>query len=388
MYKVILKKGEDRRILRGHPWIYANEVQKVVGHDVQGSIARVEDSVGNFVGLGYINHASKILVRMLTLEEEDINRDFFYKRIKRANDNRLQLGYLDNYRAVFAESDLLPALIVDKYGDYLSVQFLSLGMEVRKQQIVDILVEIFQPKGIYERSDVAVREKEGLPLTKGILYGDVPVPVVIVENGLEIEVDIIGGQKTGYYLDQKENRAILEHYVSGKKVLDCFSNIGGFSLCASRYGAAEVTALDISPFAIRSLQQNATRNGLTNITGVTCNVFDMLREYRAKGETFDVIILDPPAFIKSSDKIKEGVKGYRDINTVAMKLLNPNGILVTCSCSNHLSIKLFTDMLEESVQFAGCRAQLVELRTQGKDHPSLVGTDEALYLKCAVLRKL
>jgi 23S rRNA (cytosine1962-C5)-methyltransferase len=387
MYRVILKKGQDKKILNGYPWIFANEVFKIDGKDVQGSIARVENIEGKFVGLGYINHKSKIIVRILTRKDEPIDRKFFYDRIKKANDYRLSLGYNNNYRVVFGESDLLPALIVDKYGDYLSVQFLSLGMDIRKDLIVDILVEIFKPKGIYERSDVSVRLKEGLELKKGPLYGTFDPVVEIEENGLKMLVDLENGQKTGYFLDQKENRDNLKYYVKDKTVLDCFCNVGGFSLCAKKYGAKEVTSVDISQRAIDFVNKNAELNNL-KINTVVADVFEQLRIYRKNNQKFDIVILDPPAFTKSVDTVKEGYKGYKDINILGLKLINNGGYLVTCSCSEHLSINLFLDMIQESVVESGIQAKLVEFRTQGKDHATLIGTDESLYLKVAVLRVL
>ena len=388
MYVLTLKKGEEKRILAGHPWVYANEVQKIEGKDSQGSIAKVLANNGKFIGYGYINHLSKIIVRILTRDDAIIDRDFFYKRIYDSNKRRLELGYSNNYRAVFGENDLLPGLIVDKYGDYLSVQFLSLGMDIRKDMIVDILKEVFSPKGIYERSDVSVREKEGLQLIKGPLYGEFNPKVEIIENGIKLLVDLENGQKTGYFLDQKENRANLKNYVKEKEVLDCFCNVGGFSLCASYYGAKKVTAIDISELAISQVKEHVALNKLNNIETICDDVFEKLREYRHEKKKFDVIILDPPAFTKSKDTVKAGYLGYRDINILALKLLNKNGILITCSCSQHLTLNLFLDMIKESVAFSGVNAQLVELRTQGKDHASLIGSDECLYLKLAVVRVL
>lgn len=388
MYVLTLKKGEEKRILAGHPWVYANEVQKIEGKDSQGSIAKVLANNGKFIGYGYINHLSKIIVRILTRDDTIIDRDFFYKRIYDSNKRRLELGYSNNYRAVFGENDLLPGLIVDKYGDYLSVQFLSLGMDIRKDMIVDILKEVFSPKGIYERSDVSVREKEGLQLIKGPLYGEFNPKVEIIENGIKLLVDLENGQKTGYFLDQKENRANLKNYVKEKEVLDCFCNVGGFSLCASYYGAKKVTAIDISELAISQVKEHIALNKFNNIETICDDVFEKLREYRHEKKKFDVIILDPPAFTKSKDTVKAGYLGYRDINILALKLLNKNGILITCSCSQHLTLNLFLDMIKESVAFSGVNAQLVELRTQGKDHASLIGSDEGLYLKLAVVRVL
>jgi len=386
MYTVILKKNEEKRILRGEPWVFANEVLKIEGAGKQGDICEVRAADGRFVALGYINHLSKIIVRVLSYKDEIIDEEFFRRRIISAVNYRKALGYSSAYRAVFGESDLLPALIVDKYGDYLCCQFLSLGMDKRKAMIVSILVDIFKPKGIYERSDVPVRKKEGLTEVTGLLYGEVPDKVVIEENGLKICVDIKGGQKTGYFLDQKENRAELKNYVKGKKVLDCFCNVGGFSLCAAKYGAESVVSADISRHALDIVEKNAAENNLSSVIETVCaDVFELLRKYRKNGERFDVIVLDPPAFTKSKDTVKDGLRGYKDINVQAMKLLSAGGILVTNSCSQHISINMFLDMLAEAARECGVTLKLISLREQGKDHASIVGFEESLYLKTAFL---
>ena len=387
MYTVTLKRNEEKKVLNGYPWIFANEVQKIEGKDKQGSVAEVKAFDGRYVGKGFINHHSKIIVRMLTTKSEEINKDFFEERIKIADEGRRELGYNDNYRVVFGESDNLPGLIVDKYGDKLSVQFLSLGMEVVKNDVIDILVKRFAPSTIYERSDVAIREKEGLPLKKGVIYGKNETQSIIVENGLKLIVDLENGQKTGYFLDQKENRDDLKFYVKDKTVLDCFCNEGGFSLCAKKYGAKEVTAIDISKTAIELAEKNARLNALEINTRVA-DVFEALREYRKSGEKFGVIVLDPPAFTKTADTVKAGYKGYKDINANALKLVEKGGYLVTCSCSQHLTLPLFLQMIKESVFESGVRAKLVELRTQGKDHAVCIGYDESLYLKVAVIKVL
>lgn len=387
MYTVTLKRNEEKKVLNGYPWIFANEVQKIEGKDKQGSVAEIKAFDGRYVGKGFINHHSKIIVRILTTKSEEINKDFFAEKIKIADEGRRELGYNDNYRVVFGESDNLPGLIVDKYGDKLSVQFLSLGMEVVKNDVIDILVKRFAPSAIYERSDVAIREKEGLPLKKGVIYGKDETQSVIVENGLKLIVDLENGQKTGYFLDQKENRDDLKFYVKDKTVLDCFCNEGGFSLCAKKYGAKEVTAIDISKTAIELVEKNAKLNDLEIKTRVA-DVFEALREYRKSGEKFGVIVLDPPAFTKTADTVKAGYKGYKDINANALKLVEKGGYLVTCSCSQHLTLPLFLQMIKESVFESGVRAKLVELRTQGKDHAVCIGYDESLYLKVAVIKVL
>lgn len=386
MYTLTLKQGKEKRLF-SHPWVYANEVAKIDGKDVQGSIAKVVASDGRLVGYGFINHLSKIIVRILSRDETPIDRSFFFNKIKKAKEYRENLGYSDNYRVVFGESDGLPALIVDKYGDTLVTQFLALGTDIRKDMFVDILVELFNPKCIYERSDVAVREKEGLTLTKGVLYGELDKDLTITENGIKMYIDVENGQKTGYFLDQKENRDNLKHYVGGKTVLDCFCNQGGFSLCAAKYGAKEVYAADVSRLALNCVEKNALLNGFNNIKTVEADVFELLRRYRTDGTKFDVIILDPPAFTKTADTVKDAYKGYLDINSIALKLLTENGVLVTCSCSQHITVPLFLQMLGEASSRAKTPVKLVEFRTQSRDHASLLSLEESLYLKVSVLIK-
>ncbi len=387
MYTVILKKNEEKNILNGFPWVYANEVSKIEGKDKQGSVCKVLSFDGRFVALGFINHLSKILVRIATLKDEEIDENFFRSRIIAAVNYRKELGYDNNYRAIFSESDGLSGLIVDKYGDYLSVQFLSLAMDIRKDMIISILKDVFSPKGIYERSDVKIREKEGLKEFKGVIFGEFDPKVTIVENGLNITVDLENGQKTGYFLDQKENRDNIKHYVKDKTVLDCFCNVGGFSLCAKKYGAKEVTAVDISRTALDLVELNAKNNDL-DIKTVEADVFELLREYKKDGKKFGVVILDPPAFSKTADTVKNALKGYKDINILGLKLVEKGGYLITCSCSQHVSAASFTDMVFESVKESKVKAKLVEMRYQSKDHAIKIGTDSALYLKVAILKIL
>ena len=386
MYTVILKKNEEKRILNGFPWVYANEVYKIEGKDKQGSVARVTAFDGRFVGIGFINHLSKILVRILSLKEEEVDEEFFRKRILAAKRYREESGYSDNYRAVFSESDYLSGLIVDKYGEYLSVQFLSLGMEVRKELIVKLLVEIFNPRGIYERSDVSIRLKEGLEEKKGYLYGgEFDTLVRIEENGVKMLVDLENGQKTGYFLDQKENRNNIKNYVKDKTVLDCFCNVGGFSMCAAKGGAKSVTAVDISATCLELVEKNAKLNGF-DIETKQADVFEFLRETRRNKKKYDVVILDPPAFTKTADTVKQACKGYKDINVQGLKITERGGYLITCSCSQHKSVQNFLDVIKESVFESGVPAKLVEFRTQSKDHATLIGLDQSLYLKVAVLK--
>lgn len=385
-YKVILKRGEERRIAAGHPWVYANEVARIEGKDKNGSLAAVHSFDGRYLGRGYLNHASKILVRIFLRGNEEDGKELYHARIHAANSYRKSLGYENSYRAVFGESDGLPALIVDKFGDYLSVQLLSLGVYLRKKTIVEALVEEFAPKGIYERSDVAVRKKEGLEEETGVLYGDVPDSVFIEENGLKMAVDIKRGQKTGYFLDQKENRFAIRRYARGN-VLDCFCNGGGFSLNAA-LSAKSVTALDISPRALETVKLSAAQNGIGNIQTVCGDAFDLLRVYHARKETFDLVVLDPPAFCKSAAEIPDALKGYADINLLGMKLVSPGGFLATCSCSHYVSFAAFEKMLTETARRSGRRVSVVETRSQAPDHPCLLSAEETRYLKFFILRVL
>ena len=383
-YEVYLKKNEEKRIVAGHSWVYANEVARIEGKDKNGSLASVYSSDGKFIGKGYINHASKILVRIFIRGNGTDDREFYMQKLTDAWEYRKKLGYENCCRVVFAEADGLPALIVDKYGDYLSVQCLSLGIDQRKKLITDCLVEIFHPKGIYERSDVALRKKEGLAEVKGVLYGEVPELVGIEENGLKMFVDIINGQKTGYFLDQKENRFAARRYAAGGEVLDCFCNSGGFTVnCAAT--ARHVTACDISQPALDSVMRNARANGLSNIDTLCGDAFALLRGFRRAGKKFDLVILDPPAFCKTADEVKDACRGYKDINIQGMKLVKSGGFLITCSCSHYMSPTLFERMLAEAAKESGRTVRCVEVRTQAPDHPALLCADETHYLKFYVL---
>ncbi len=383
-YKVYLKKNEERRIAAGHSWVYANEVAKIEGKDKNGSLAEVYSHDGRFLGKGYINHASKILVRIFIRSNESDDKNFYLARISAAWKYRKKLGYSNCCRAVFAEADGLPALIVDKYGDYLSVQFLSLGMELRKSLICECLAEVFAPKGIFERSDVSLRKKEGLAELKGTLYGEVPDEIEITENGLKMFVDIKNGQKTGYFLDQKENRFAARRYSAGGDVLDCFCNSGGFSVnCAT--AARSVTACDISESALESVRKNASLNNLDNIQTVCGDAFTLLRTFRREGKRFDLVILDPPAFCKSAAEVQDAYRGYKDINIQGMKLVKDGGFLITCSCSHYMTAALFERMLKEAAKESGRTVRTAEIKTQAPDHPSLLCEEETHYLKFYVL---
>ena len=366
--------------------MYANEVSKIVGKDKNGALAKVFSFDGRYIGKGFINHASKILVRIFIRDEREDVDGLIAERIHAANEQRRALGYDNCYRAVFAEADNLPALIVDKYGDYLSVQILSLGMYLRKKTIVNALVAEFAPKGIYERSDVAVRKKEGLTEEVGVLYGEVPQFVEITENGLKMAVNVIGGQKTGYFLDQKENRLAVRRYASGK-VLDCFCNSGGFSMNAA-LSAESVLAVDASELALQNVQLNARLNGIANVQTTCGDAFEVLRQLKQQGEQFDCVILDPPAFCKTASEAADALKGYLDVNALGMKLVKSGGYLVSCSCSHYVTAAQFERMLTDAARRSGRRAQCLEMRSQSPDHPTLLSADETHYLKCFILRIL
>ena len=389
MATVRLKKRKDNRIEMGHPWVYQSEIASVQGEFSPGDIVTVVNHVGAFIGQGYINPKSQITVRILTRDTRVIDGDFFAQRISQAWQLRKDTiaPDSDSYRLIHAESDQLPALIVDKYGDYLVVQFLSLGMDCRKAEIVQALADVMNPRGIYERSDVNVRKLEGLPLTKGFLLNEFSTRLVIRENGFEFMVDIENGQKTGYFFDQRENRKAIGPYVNGQRVLDCFCYVGSFSVHAAGYGAEEVLGIDISEDAVADSQANLQRNGFENKGSfLAANVFDELRTREQNGEQFGTIILDPPAFTKSKGSVGSALRGYKEINLRAMKMIRAQGYLITSSCSHHISEDIFWQMLQGAAADAGKTVQIVEKRSQGTDHPILLASRETQYLKFFVLR--
>ncbi|MDE7440470.1 MAG: class I SAM-dependent rRNA methyltransferase [Clostridia bacterium] len=382
-YKVYLKKNEEKRIISGHSWVYANEVAKIEGKDKNGALAEVYSFDGRFIGKGYINHASKILIRIFIRGTENDGEQLYLDRIKQANDYRVKLGYSNCYRMVFAESDNLPALIIDKYGDVLVMQCLSLGIDLRKEMICNCLIKLFNPKGIYERSDVSVRKKEGLTELKQVLYGEVPDYQEIEENGIKMLVDVKNGQKTGYFLDQKENRFTARKYCTGE-VLDCFCNSGGFSLNAATV-ASSVTACDISELALKNVRDNANLNGFKNISTLCGDVFEVLRNFKKEKKQFNTVILDPPAFCKTADEVKDAYRGYKDINLTAMKIVKSGGFLITCSCSHYMTASLFEKMLIEAAKESGRSVRFTEVKSQAPDHPALLCAEETQYLKFYVL---
>jgi 23S rRNA (cytosine1962-C5)-methyltransferase len=384
--KITLKKTEEKRLLEGHSWVYSNEIDSIKGHIKSGELALVYDYLGNFIGKGFLNTSSKIFVRLLSRINEEIDEAFFEKKLMRLKELKESLGYLNSYRVCFGEADGIPGFIVDKFGDYLSVQILSLGIDLRKDMLVSILIRIFNPLGIYERSDVSVREKEGLPLFKGLLYGDVPDEVEIYENHLKMTVNIKEGQKTGFFLDQQDNHNKLKPYVKDKKVLDCFSHVGGFGLHAASFGAKEVLCLDSSQKAVETIKKHAQLNDLDQVKALEEDVFDFLRGEAKLQASYDVIIVDPPAFAKKQEHVKKAYSAYKEINTQAMLNLKDGGYLYTCSCSHFMTLPLFMDMLKEASYDAKAQTQLLEVHMQSKDHGSLLGSDESFYLKCMMVR--
>ena len=388
---VISAKGASRA-REGHLWIYRSDViarPKVAS----GSVVRVADQRGRFVGWAHFGAETEITLRLLSKTEDTIDREFWRRRLLAAADwRRRVVADADAYRLVHAEGDYLPGLIVDRYGDCFVLQTLTRGMDALKPMWTELLVEEFQPRLIVERNDAKVRQLEGLPMVNSVLYSAVgqaaSLPVisefVITENGIKFQVDLLEGQKTGAFLDQRENRLAAMNYASGRG-LDCFSFHGSFALHLAS-DCDSVTAVDISEPAIESAKRNAELNNITNIEFVAANVFDRLRDYDDTGERFDTIVLDPPAFAKNRGALEGALRGYKEINLRALRLLNPGGVLITCSCSYHVGEELFLEMLKEAARDAGRQIQVVEKRTQGRDHPILLTVPETYYLKCVVLR--
>ena len=379
---VVNKKGR-KRIHSGHPWVFSSDIVKV--SDVTpGSVAEVFSEEQQFLGCGYYNAKSQISLRMLTRRRETVNDELIKARVNAAAEYRAKLGLSDVCRLVNAESDFLPALIVDKFGSTLVMQVLSLGMEKLKEYAADALMQLPGVSCIYERNDAPVRVLEGLEQYKGFFRGIGETKLVINENGIKLSVDIENGQKTGYFLDQRENRAAIAPFVKGAHVLDCCCHTGSFALHSAFYGAAEVIGVDISEEAVSRATEIAKLNGFSNCSFITANVFDYLREKQAQKELYDVIILDPPAFAKSHDAIKGATRGYKEINLRAMKLLKPGGFLITCSCSQHMTVDLFNEMLLSASVDSGRELRIIERRGQAKDHPYLLAAPETNYLKCFI----
>lgn len=385
---VTLKKGEGRMLKSGGLWIFDNEIASILGSFEDGDIVAVHDFDGYGLGKGFINRNSKIRVRMMTRNRhQEIDEAFLKMRVQEAWDYRKKVSDTGSCRVIFGEADFLPGLVVDKFSDVLVVQSLALGIDRLKDQIVELLKEVLAAdgikiRGVYERSDAKVRRQEGMELYKGFIGEAFDTNVEIEENGVRYMVDVKDGQKTGFFLDQKYNRKAIQHLCKDAKVLDCFTHTGSFALNAGYGGAKEVTGVDASELAVEQAILNSKLNGMEDRVKFICrDVFELLPELEEKGEKFDVVILDPPAFTKSRNSVKNAVKGYREINLRAMKLVRDGGFLATCSCSHFMTYELFTQTIHQAARNVHKRLRQVEYRTQAPDHPILWAADESYYLK-------
>lgn len=391
MCKVFLKKGEGRTLAEGGCWVFDNEIDRIDGSYQNGDIVSVYAFNDYFLGYGYINDNSKIRIRVLSRDiNEEVNDNFFRNKLLKAYNYRKDIIEKNSYRLVFSDADNLPGLVVDKFEDVLVVEIDTLGMDVRKNLIVKMLLEIYKQhgetiRGIYERSDARVRTLEGLDRVKGFLTPEFDTNVIIDEYGVKICVDIVDGQKTGYFLDQKANHFAIRKLCKNKKVLDCFTHTGGFALSAAKV-AREVVGVDISDLAINQAKENAKLNNYTNVNFIVADVFDYLPMLVEQKQEYDVVILDPPAFTKTSSSVKQASKGYREINYRAMKLIKDGGYLVTCSCSEYMNKDLFMIIINEAAKSAHKTLKLVEVRTQDSDHPILIGNNVLEYLKCIIVQ--
>lgn len=390
MLQVLLRKKIAPRIANGHPWVFANEVSSVEGEASGGEIVEVLTHDRKYVGTGYINPRSQILVRLLSRQRGvQIDEQFFHQRIRECWAYRQKLGYTENCRLVFGEADSLPQLIIDKFNDYFVIQTLALGIDRWKPAIVEALNQVFSPRGIYERNDVPVRELEGLPQQKGFLSAPFDTSIVIRENGLQFHVDLENGQKTGYFLDQQDNRRAIRHIVGDAEVLGAFTYTGTFELHAAQYGARSVLGLDISENAVQQARRNAELNGLDKICRFeAANAFDVLKAWSREGRQYDVVMLDPPAFTKSRETIQKAITGYKEINLRGMKLVRPGGFLVTSSCTNLVNPELFLQIIEMAARDARRRLRQVVFQTQSPDHPIIWGMENTQYLKFLIVQVL
>lgn len=384
----VLKKGEGRALKSGGPWVYDNEIASIMGNFENGDIVIVRDFDGYPLGRGFINTNSKIRIRMMTRNEnQEIDREFLKMRVRDAWEYRKKTVDISSCRVIFGEADFLPGMVIDKFSDVLVVQSLALGIDKLKMIIIEELKSAMAEdgitiRGVYERSDAKVRLQEGMERVKGFIGEPFDTKVQIVENGVKYIVDIEDGQKTGFFLDQKYNRLAIQRLCKDAKVLDCFTHTGSFALNAGIAGAKSVTGVDASQLAVDQATENAELNGLEKRVKFICeDVFELLPKLEAEGEKYDVVILDPPAFTKSKNSIKNAVKGYREINLRGMKLVKDGGYLVTCSCSHFMSYELFTQTIGQAARNVHKRLRQVEYRTQAADHPILWSADESYYLK-------
>ena len=383
-----LKKGEGRALKAGGAWIYDNEIESVMGHFEDGDLVLVRDFDGYGLGKGFINRHSKIRIRMMTRNpEQEIDREFIHNRVKAAWEYRKKTVDTSSCRVIFGEADWIPGMVVDKFSDVLVVQALALGIDRMKETVIEELEKVLAEdgvsiRGVYERSDAKEREKEGMERVKGFLGEPFDTNVEIVENGVRYLVDVKDGQKTGFFLDQKYNRLAIQKLCKDARVLDCFTHTGSFALNAGLAGAKEVIGVDASELGVHQAELNAKLNALENTVRFECaDVFDLLPDLEKKGEKFDVVILDPPAFTKSRNSIKNATKGYREINMRGLKLVKDGGFLATCSCSHFMSYELFTQTIAQAAKSVHKRIRQVEYRTQAPDHPILWAADESYYLK-------
>lgn len=390
METIRLAKEVAARVARGHPWVYRNEIPPPSPDFPSGDLVEVVDPKGRFIGIGYCNPRSVITCRLLTRAREKIDLSFFQNRVASALSLRERFYPQEEaYRVVYGEADFLPGLIIDRYGAYIVVQILTAGMERQSERIFSALESTFSPKAIIARNDVPSRKLEGLVAEKKIISGTLASPVTLSKGGLEFEVDLLEGQKTGFFLDQSENYQSSRGLVDQGEVLDAFCYTGGWSLHAARFGAKRVIGIDSSESAIFLARRNAARNHLESICSFeVANIFDTLKEREGRGERYDCVILDPPAFVKRRSEVEDAVRGYKEINLRAMKLLRPGGFLVTCSCSYHLSSGRFREMLIDAAKDAKRDLRLISSQPQARDHPILMALPETEYLKCAVLQVL
>ncbi len=396
MAKLVLNRKISNRVVLGHPWIFANEINaaslKSLGDSTPeaGSIVDVYTHDQRFVGKGYFNPQSQIMVRILSREQtETIDDNFFFQRLEKAWNYRKQLGYTENCRLIFGEADGLPQLIIDKFNDYFVLQTLALGIDIWKPAIVKAIEKLFNPKGIYERNDVPVRELEGLQQQKGFLGQPFDTNIIIRENGLQFHVDLANGQKTGYFLDQQDNRKAIRHIVQGADVLGAFTYTGTFEIHAAHYGAKSVHGLDISESAVAMCRKNAALNGVEDKCRFECvNAFDVLKTWVKEGKKYDVVMLDPPSFTKSRATIQKAITGYKEINLRGMKLVKPGGFLVTSSCTNLVQPQLFLDIIQMAAKDARRQLRQVTFQTQSADHPIIWGWENTHYLKFLIVQVL
>jgi 23S rRNA (cytosine1962-C5)-methyltransferase len=388
MSSIFLKKSADTFIKRKHPWIFSGAIEKVEGNPSNGQTVQIFTSDKKPVGNGSYSPSSQIRVRVWSFDpEEKIDSDFFRRKILLASEIRKQIidtSETNAYRIINAESDGLHGLVVDRYSDFLVCQFLSAGAEFHKKILIDVLGDIFKPLGIFERSDVEVRTKEGLQPNQGLLKGTVPEDLIeVMENGFKFLVDVKNGHKTGFYLDQRDNRKQISEFAKSKNVLNCFSYTGGFSVYALASGAEKVTQIESSLSALEIANKNIELNGLniSNIENINGDVFEVLRKFRDERKTFDLIILDPPKFAESASQIQQASRGYKDINLLAMKLLNPGAVLFTFSCSGHIAQELFQKIIAGAALDSGREVKIIKQLTQSSDHPVALNFPEGLYLK-------